>query len=70
MQLIALEPVISAEIMQLHHQKHHQTYVTNYNVAAEKLAEAVVKSEVFSSKVLGYIICNEISYRALMNSQV
>jgi Fe-Mn family superoxide dismutase len=31
--------------MQLHHQKHHQAYVTNYNVAAEKLAEAVVKSE-------------------------
>jgi Fe-Mn family superoxide dismutase len=31
-----LEPVISAEIMQLHHQKHHQTYVNNYNVAEEK----------------------------------
>ena len=37
----ALEPVISAEIMQLHHSKHHQTYVNNFNVAAEKLAEAV-----------------------------
>lgn len=32
----ALEPVISAEIMQLHHQKHHQAYVTNLNVALEK----------------------------------
>jgi Fe-Mn family superoxide dismutase len=41
-----LEPVISAEIMQLHHQKHHQTYVNNYNVAEEKLKEAVVKSNV------------------------
>ena len=39
----ALEPVISAEIMQLHHSKHHQTYVNNYNVAEEKLAEAVSK---------------------------
>ena len=39
----ALEPVISAEIMQLHHSKHHQTYVNNYNVASEKLAEAVSK---------------------------
>nr|AFO11499.1 manganese superoxide dismutase [Brachionus calyciflorus] len=36
----ALEPVISAEIMQLHHQKHHATYVNNLNVAEEKLLEA------------------------------
>ena len=41
----ALEPVISAEIMQLHHSKHHQTYVNNLNVAEEKLAEAVAKSK-------------------------
>jgi len=40
----ALEPVISAEIMQLHHSKHHATYVTNLNVAEEKLAEAQAKS--------------------------
>ena len=39
----ALEPIISAEIMQLHHSKHHQTYVNNSNVASEKLAEAVEK---------------------------
>ena len=25
----ALEPVITGEIMQLHHSKHHNTYVTN-----------------------------------------
>lgn len=41
----ALEPVICAEIMQLHHSKHHATYVTNYNVASEKLAEAVEKGQ-------------------------
>ena len=41
----ALEPVISAEIMQLHHSKHHQTYVNNYNVASEKLSEAVAKGD-------------------------
>jgi superoxide dismutase, Fe-Mn family len=36
----ALEPVISAEIMQLHHQKHHNGYVTNLNAALEKYAQA------------------------------
>ena len=47
----ALEPVISAEIMQLHHSKHHATYVNNLNVAEEKLAEAVAKNDV--STVIG-----------------
>lgn len=40
----ALEPVISGEIMQIHHQKHHATYVANLNVAEDKLAEAKAKS--------------------------
>ncbi|KAF3356699.1 hypothetical protein HYQ45_008554 [Verticillium longisporum] len=31
----ALEPHISAQIMELHHSKHHQTYVTNLNKALE-----------------------------------
>lgn len=41
-----LEPFISAEIMQIHHSKHHQTYVTNLNVLNEKLEEAVSKGNV------------------------
>ncbi len=36
----ALEPHISAEIMQLHHDKHHAAYVAGANTALEKLAEA------------------------------
>ncbi|KAL9939154.1 hypothetical protein V8E36_001967 [Tilletia maclaganii] len=42
----ALEPAISAEIMTLHHTKHHQTYVTNLNAAEESLNQAVSKSDV------------------------
>ncbi|CAM9970278.1 unnamed protein product [Chrysoparadoxa australica] len=41
-----LEPVISAEIMEIHHSKHHNTYVTNLNAATEKLAEAQAKDDV------------------------
>ncbi|GAA1147945.1 superoxide dismutase [Nesterenkonia lutea] len=41
----ALEPHISARIMELHHSKHHQTYVTGANTALEKLAEAREKGD-------------------------
>ncbi|KAH7314432.1 hypothetical protein KP509_21G003000 [Ceratopteris richardii] len=36
----ALEPYISGEIMELHHSKHHKTYITNFNAALEKLHDA------------------------------
>jgi Fe-Mn family superoxide dismutase len=36
----ALEPHISGKIMELHHDKHHATYVKGVNTALEQLAEA------------------------------
>ena len=36
----ALEPNISARIMELHHSKHHQAYVTGANAALDAMAEA------------------------------
>lgn len=36
----ALEPAISGQIMELHHSKHHNTYVNSFNAASEKLATA------------------------------
>jgi Fe-Mn family superoxide dismutase len=44
--LDALEPTISAEIMNLHYNKHHATYVANLNKAIEQLADAEQKSDV------------------------
>lgn len=35
----ALEPYIDEETMHLHHDKHHNTYVTNLNAAIEKYPE-------------------------------
>ena len=40
----ALEPYISEEIMKLHHDKHHATYVANLNAAVEKHPELFEKS--------------------------
>ncbi|XP_042453778.1 uncharacterized protein LOC122038203 isoform X2 [Zingiber officinale] len=42
----ALEPTISREIMKIHHQKHHQMYITNYNNALEQLDSAIAKGDV------------------------
>jgi superoxide dismutase, Fe-Mn family len=41
----ALEPHISGRIMQLHHDKHHNTYVTGANNALDQLAEARDKGD-------------------------
>ncbi|KAL3174926.1 hypothetical protein MRX96_010951 [Rhipicephalus microplus] len=39
----ALEPIISADIMHVHHDKHHAAYVNNLNAAEEKMSEALAK---------------------------
>lgn len=41
----ALEPHISAKIMELHHSKHHQTYVNGLNSALDTIGEAESKGD-------------------------
>jgi len=41
-----LEPTINAEIMQLHHKKHHQGYVTKLNEALEKYTNAKARNDI------------------------
>jgi Fe-Mn family superoxide dismutase len=47
----ALEPHISAQIMELHHGKHHKTYVEKANETLDKLAESRDKQDY--SKIAG-----------------
>ncbi|OCK77618.1 manganese and iron superoxide dismutase [Lepidopterella palustris CBS 459.81] len=42
----ALEPYISAQIMELHHDKHHQTYITNLNALLQSQAESTQASDI------------------------
>jgi len=42
----ALEPAISGQIMELHHSKHHNTYVTSYNNFADQIAAAEANNDI------------------------
>ncbi|UFU04836.1 superoxide dismutase [Ruania halotolerans] len=48
----ALEPHISGKIMELHHDKHHATYVAGANTALEKLAAARESGDLSSVNLL------------------
>ena len=52
----ALEPAISGQIMQLHHSKHHNTYVNSYNDAVEKMSAADEKDDIAAKIALQPLI--------------
>jgi Fe-Mn family superoxide dismutase len=50
-EISALEPVISGHLMDFHYNKHHKTYVDNFNKLTEQAQEAFEKGDLqkFSS---------------------
>jgi len=60
----ALEPHISAEIMTLHHDKHHKAYVDGANTTLEKLHEAREKNDFAAiaalEKALGFHVSGHV----------
>jgi superoxide dismutase len=69
----ALEPHVSAEIMQLHHDKHHAAYVAGANQTLEKLAAARDKDDfgaiVGLEKTLAFHISGHVLHSIFWNNQ-
>jgi Fe-Mn family superoxide dismutase len=61
----ALEPHISARVMELHHDKHHKTYVEGANKALEKLEEARESGELESIAALEHNLAFNVSGHVL-----
>ncbi len=49
----ALEPAISGQILELHHDKHHAAYVKGANDTLEQIAEARAKDDLAPTKLVG-----------------
>lgn len=68
----ALEPNISARIMELHHDKHHATYVAGANTALAQMAEAREKGDFATipklSKDLAFHVGGHVNHSIFWNN--
>ncbi|MEQ3540454.1 superoxide dismutase [Pseudonocardia tropica] len=68
----ALAPHIAPEIMELHHSKHHNTYVQGLNTTLDKLAEARDKNDfgavVGLEKTLAFNLGGHVNHTAFWNN--
>jgi len=56
----ALEPVLIGEILEVHHKKHHQAYINNYNNLSQELAKRVQENNVSEVQKL----CGKVAFNA------
>jgi Fe-Mn family superoxide dismutase len=56
----ALEPILIGEILEVHHKKHHQAYVTAYNAAVADLCTKAHKLDAEGVQVL----CGKVAFTA------
>jgi Fe-Mn family superoxide dismutase len=61
----ALEPYISARVLQLHHDQHHAAYVKGANVALERLEEARARGDVTTLPALETALAFNVSGHVL-----
>ena len=54
----ALEPVLTGEILEVHHKKHHQKYVNEYNASAQELIKKVYEHDVSGAQKL----CDKVAF--------
>ncbi|WP_412763179.1 superoxide dismutase, partial [Pseudonocardia alni] len=68
----ALAPHIAPEIMELHHSKHHNTYVQGLNTTLDKLADARDKNDfgaiVGLEKTLAFNLGGHANHSAFWNN--
>jgi Fe-Mn family superoxide dismutase len=61
----ALEPHLSAQVLELHHDKHHKTYVDGANRVGQKLAEAREQGDHENIAALGQALAFNVSGHVL-----
>lgn len=66
----ALEPYISGEVMELHHDRHHHADVTGVNTAVDQLAEARETTPACGTRTTGPVVKGWWNVVSWANAQV